>query len=261
MMSALYDDAAEVVHQVFNLKNMLETIVQHRKEEIVKVWEVVEEVSGGIDMSVIGPEHEHLPPPSADDENNNNTGSSSSGGGGHDDQDRHQWLIHELEQLQTVHENLQDAIEDLQRDQETIGQNLNRLANDLIEPQVDKLVGQDNASLLSVSDRLAELLEKICQGEYGLLSTASVQPPPRSSKRFSVATQNSLRSSTSRPPARERISNTRSSAAMSVRSKRMSVISTASFTSLSSYHQERMLARVSSLSSAFSRSQRSVTKT
>lgn len=170
MMSALYDDAAEVVHQVFNLKNMLETIVQHRKEEIVKVWEVVEEVSGGIDMSVIGPEHEHLPPPSADDENNNNTSSSS--GGGHDDQDRHQWLIHELEQLQTVHENLQDAIEDLQRDQETIGQNLNRLANDLIEPQVDKLVGQDNASLLSVSDRLAELLEKICQGEYGLLSTA-----------------------------------------------------------------------------------------
>ncbi|CDS02745.1 hypothetical protein LRAMOSA00149 [Lichtheimia ramosa] len=251
MMSALYDDAAEVVHQVFNLKNELETIVQHRKEEIVKVWEVVEEVSGGIDMSVIGPEHEH-PPTSTDDESTTNKAA--------EDQDRHQWLVHELEQLQTVHENLQDAIEDLQRDQETIGQNLNRLANELIEPQVDKLVGQGNESLLSVSDRLAELLEKICQGEYGLLSTASVQSQPRVSKRFSVATQNSLRSSTSRPAARERTSNTRSSAAMSVRSKRMSVISTASFTSLSSYHQERMLARVSSLSSAFSRSQRSVTK-
>lgn len=163
MMSALYDDAAEVVHQVFNLKNELETIVQHRKEEIVKVWEVVEEVSGGIDMSVIGPEHEH-PPTSTDDESTTNKAA--------EDQDRHQWLVHELEQLQTVHENLQDAIEDLQRDQETIGQNLNRLANELIEPQVDKLVGQGNESLLSVSDRLAELLEKICQGEYGLLSTA-----------------------------------------------------------------------------------------
>lgn len=95
---------------------------------------------------------------------------------------------------------------------------------------------------------------------FNMIVDLSVQSQPRVSKRFSVATQNSLRSSTSRPPARERTSNTRSSAAMSVRSKRMSVISTASFTSLSSYHQERMLARVSSLSSAFSRSQRSVTK-
>ncbi|KAI9249209.1 hypothetical protein BDA99DRAFT_564557 [Phascolomyces articulosus] len=270
-MNALYDDAAEVAHQVFTLKTELETIVKHRKEEIVKVWEVVEEVSEGIEIV----ETNEVPPPLEEQEIQRDRAE--------EEQDRHQWIIHELEQLQTVHENLQDAIDDLQRDQDNIGQSLRRLATALIEPQVDRLVGQDDASLLTVSDRLTELMERVRYRECGVVSTDSpsavsedqARRASNASKRISVATQNSLRSSVAsaaRPPVektkqpqqqqqsqqpQQRVSHS-THTAIRTEKRRMSIMSTSSFTSLSSYQQDRMLARASTLSSAFSRSQHSL---
>lgn len=161
-MQALYDDAAEVAHQVFVLKTELETIVKHRKEEIVKVWEVVAEVSEGVDAQLIAaakPSKKEPPKETRVEDN-----------------DRHQWIVRELEQLQNVHDNLQEAIEELQREQEEIGQNIRRLASTLIDPQVERLVGQDNTSLLSVSDSLAVLMDRIRHREFGFLS-ADDQPP------------------------------------------------------------------------------------
>ncbi|KAI9493692.1 hypothetical protein BDB00DRAFT_928824 [Zychaea mexicana] len=256
-MNVLYDDAAEVAHQVFTLKTELETIVKHRKEEIVKVWEVVEEVSEGIDII----ESNEIPPPLEEDKKDR----------AEEEQDRHQWIVHELEQLQTVHENLQDAIEELQRDQNNIGKSLRRLATALIEPQVDRLVGQDDASLLTISDRLTELMERVQYRECGVVSTKlpsavsedQARRASNASKRISVATQNSLRSSvvSARPPIekpKQRVPHTNVHTAIRTDKRRMSIMSTSSFTSLSSYQQDRMLARASTLSSAFSRSQHSL---
>lgn len=155
-MTQLYDDAAEVARQVYALKRELETIVRHRKEEVIKVWEVVDDVSAGVDAKAIQPTSQKKPMTT------NLVETTKEG------QDRHQWIIRELEQLQHVHESLQDAIERLKQEQAMIGQRLRQLATAYIEPQVDTLVGQDPLSLLSISDQLAELMDRIRDGELGL---------------------------------------------------------------------------------------------
>lgn len=159
-MTQLYDDAAEVARQVFALKTELETIVRHRKEEVVKVWEVVDEVSEGVDAKAIQchSSNTHHQQPQQRERI--------------EEQDRHQWIIRELEQLYHVHESLQDAIEELKQQQSLIGQSLRQLATAYIEPQVDRLVGQEDDSLLSVSDKLAELMERIRESDIGLRPTA-----------------------------------------------------------------------------------------
>ncbi|KAG0173493.1 hypothetical protein DFQ30_007845 [Apophysomyces sp. BC1015] len=156
-MQGLYDDAADVARQVFALKTELETIVRHRKEEIVKVWEVVDEVSEGIDATLMQP---NAPKPQAQDKKERT-----------EEQDRHQWIVRELEQLQNVHDNLQEAIEELKREQNEIGQHLRQFAATLIEPQVDKLVGQTDGSLLTMSDRLVNLMDHVRDRDLGLSST------------------------------------------------------------------------------------------
>lgn len=261
-MTALYDEAAEVAHQVFTLKTELETIVQHRKEEIVKVWEVVDEVSEGVNQQQ---QQQQQPKPASQEDQ----GEAPKSEERVEDQDRHQWIIRELEQLQNVNESLQEAIEDLQREQDEIGQKLRRLATALIEPQVNCLVGQDESSLLTVSDRLSELMERVRHQGFGMSghTTSDKSPLPHAStaatadgRRFSVATQNSMRSSIAPRTVPRPQTHARMSAATRA-SQRMSVMSTASFTSLSSYQQDRMLARASTLSSAFSRSQHSLVQT
>lgn len=173
-MTQLYDDAAEVARQVFALKTELETIVRHRKEEVVKVWEVVDEVSEGVDAKSIQcqqqmqqqqqpQKQQKVPLQVVADQGEQQQQQERI-----EEQDRHQWIVRELEQLQHVHESLQDAIAELKQEQAMIGQSLRQLASVFIEPQVDKLVGQDEESLLSVSDRLAELMDRVRDNEIGL---------------------------------------------------------------------------------------------
>ncbi|KAI9249541.1 hypothetical protein BY458DRAFT_525521 [Sporodiniella umbellata] len=155
-MSQLYDDAAEVARQVFALKTELETIVRHRKEEVVKVWEVVDEVSESVKVKMA----QCLPGvPPADRVRSPET---------QEDQDRHQWILRELEQLQHAYETLQVAVHELKQEQAIIGQSLKQLGSELIEPQVHCLVGQEPTSLLAVSDQLTELIEHIKQDDLGL---------------------------------------------------------------------------------------------
>lgn len=174
-MTQLYDDAAEVARQVFALKTELETIVRHRKEEVVKVWEVVDEVSEGVVAKSIQCQQQLQQMPQKQSQPQNQQQQSMAD---HDhaaqqkeraeEQDRYQWIVRELEQLQYVHESLEDAIEELKQEQAMISQTLCQLATVFIEPQVDKLVGQDEASLFSVSDRLAELMNRVKDSELGL---------------------------------------------------------------------------------------------
>lgn len=176
-MTQLYDDAAEVARQVFALKTELETIVRHRKEEVIKVWEVVDEVSEGVDAKAIQCQKQ---------KSSSVLGALASGHTQQkeriEEQDRHQWIIRELEQLQHVHESLQEAIEGLKQEQAMIGQRLRQLASSYIEPQVDKLVGQDHDSLLSVSDKLAELMERIRDSELGLRPVSFWTPGVKSTE-------------------------------------------------------------------------------
>lgn len=179
-MAVLYDDAAEVAQQVFVLKTELETIVRHRKEEVIKVWEVVDEVSEGVNARALelqqnqaiqnqqrGPNNpqQHQKQPNAVHE-------VPSHGSREEEKDRHQWIVRELEQLQHVHDGLEDSIEGLKREQVVIGENLKQLATTLIEPQVDRLVGSEDDSILSVSDKLAELMDRIKDSELGLKPTS-----------------------------------------------------------------------------------------
>lgn len=178
-MTQLYDDAAEVARQVFALKTELETIVRHRKEEVVKVWEVVDEVSEGVDAKSIQcqqqmqqqqqpQKQQKIPLQTVADQGQQQQQQQQQQQERIEEQDRHQWIVRELEQLQRVHESLQDAIDELKQEQAMIGQSLRQLASVFIEPQVDKLVGQDEESLLSVSDRLAELMDRVRDNEIGL---------------------------------------------------------------------------------------------
>ncbi|GAA5809234.1 hypothetical protein MFLAVUS_002639 [Mucor flavus] len=272
-MTQLYDDAAEVARQVFALKTELETIVRHRKEEVVKVWEVVDEVSEGVDAKAI--QCQKKPGLGL-------TTSTIQQKERVEEQDRHQWIIRELEQLQHVHESLQEAIEGLKQEQAMIGQSLRQLATSYIEPQVDKLVGQDEGSLLSVSDRLAELMERVRDSELGLRPasiwqrttesrTKTTGTGPRVPNKNAIANTNRLsrlsaatnrlsistltsKSSYAKSETRRISTATATTAAPSIRDKkRMSMISATSLSSLSSYQQERMLARASNLSSVLSK--------
>ncbi|CEP08982.1 hypothetical protein [Parasitella parasitica] len=321
-MTQLYDDAAEVARQVFSLKTELETIVRHRKEEVVKVWEVVDEVSEGVDAKSTQCQqqthqqqqpqaHHHHQQPQKEKrvplQVVADQGQQQQQQERIEEQDRHQWIVRELEQLQHVHESLQDAIDELKQEQAMIGQSLRQLATVFIEPQVDRLVGQDEESLLCVSDRLAELMDRVRDNDIGLrpasfscLSTsesdvaslpakstttdvgpridnaneqaaATTTPIANSTpnnnrlsrlsaatNRLSISTYNSNRSSfLVRSPSSVVLdgnNNKRLSTAISIRTdkKRMSMISATSLSSLSSYQQERMLARASKLSNALS---------
>lgn len=164
-MTQLYADAAEVARQVYVFKTEVEMIIRHRKEEVVKVWEVVDEVSVGIDTTAAT---QHYQPTSNSSSNTMKRNDTSLARTGDDDQDRHQWILRELERFQIVHENLQDAIEELKRQQADIGQRIRHVASSLIDPQVDRLVGQGESSLLSISDYLAELMDGIRIHDLGL---------------------------------------------------------------------------------------------
>lgn len=311
-MTQLYDDAAEVARQVFALKTELETIVRHRKEEVVKVWEVVDEVSEGVDAKAIQCQQQQQQAQTQPQQQQKSSttalgalasvGSSTQQKERIEEQDRHQWIIRELEQLQHVHESLQDAIEELKQQQAIIGQSLRQLATAYIEPQVDKLVGQGDDSLLSVSDNLAELMDRIRDSEIGLRpvsfwlpskkevqkttaptpaatnattgtgprvpagSKPNINNPNRLSRlsaatsRLSAATFSSTRSSNYGRPHSSVIhdnNSKRMSTTISIRTekKRMSIISAASLSSLSSYQQERMMAKASNLSNVLSKAQ------
>ncbi|ORZ06888.1 hypothetical protein BCR42DRAFT_383606 [Absidia repens] len=307
-MTTLYGDAAEVARQVYVFKTEVEMIIRHRKEEVVKVWEVVDEVSVGIDTNAAAQQHQqereqkqqaqsttkeshHLTDRHHYQQQQAPASSVTRAAEGEtDDQDRHQWILRELERFQIVHENLQDAIEELKREQADIGQRIRHVATSLIEPQVDRLVGQSERSLLSISDCLAELMDGIRIHDLGLnldekdtgstmISTSSNgTSPARFSRLTSLSnstTHKSPPSSPSTPHHRLSIvsgrsastaaglggtavanNNKRSSLAMSIRTsdrKRMSVMSTSSLSSLSSYQQERMLSRASNLSQVLSK--------
>ncbi|RCI03883.1 hypothetical protein CU098_010454 [Rhizopus stolonifer] len=244
-MTQLYDDAAEVARQVFALKTELETIVRHRKEEVVKVWEVVDEVSESVKAKIAQCQKTHT------------SQEVKQSPAKEEDQDRHQWIIRELEQLQHAYESLQVAINELKQEQAMIGQNLKQLASQLIEPQVNCLVGQEPTSLLSVSDQLTELIDRIRKDDLGLrpISFWSQQfkledtPMAQVNHRLSCisAANQRLPSSSSGRSLYSKPSPVRTD------KKRMSVISATSLSSLSSYQQERMMSKASNLSQALSK--------
>ncbi|CAO3628714.1 unnamed protein product [Cunninghamella echinulata] len=294
LLQELYDEAAEVAQQVYAFKTEVEMIIQHRKEEVVKVWEVVDEVSVAIDnndliSSDYRQQQQSSSPPSTEqalDENGNPILPSSSSAlpphlmdkseDDNDDQERHQWILRELERFHVIHENLQDAIEDLKREEADIGQRVRQVASTLIEPQVEKLVGQSDQSLLSISDYLAELMDGIRIHDLGInmeeestgssvistngtntrlsrLTSLGNDTNKLSQQRISLTSTRST-SLSARPSIIEQ--SKRLSMAMSIRTpdkKRMSMISSSSLSSLSSYQQERMLSRASNLSSIISR--------
>lgn len=57
----------------------------------------------------------------------------------------------------------------LQRDQRENAHTLRQLGTAYIEPKMNELVGQDDASPLTISDRLADLLERVWQHEFGCI--------------------------------------------------------------------------------------------
>ncbi|KAI8338374.1 hypothetical protein BC941DRAFT_373695 [Chlamydoabsidia padenii] len=281
-MTNLYGDAAEVARQVYVFKTEVEMIIRHRKEEVVKVWEVVDEVSAGIDTSAATQQYQQEADPTKRKKASlaahltdrqqapGETATSSTT----EDQDRHQWILRELERFQIVHENLQDAIEELKRQQADIGQRIRHVASSLIDPQVDRLVGQGEYSLLSISDYLAELMDGIRIHDFGLnldekdtgstmISSTNLNHV-RSSRLTSLSNSATTHKSPPLSPSsphhrlsmvsgRSTAANTkRISLAMSIHTtdnrKRMSIMSTSSLSSLSSYQQERMLSRASNLS-------------
>ncbi|ORZ17827.1 hypothetical protein BCR42DRAFT_350241 [Absidia repens] len=318
-MTVLYGNAAEIAQRVRSFKDEMETVIRHRKEEIVEVWEVVDDVSVGIDTSTVIQQHQHEIPSSAtyqqqvdtarlpttvmsssssfspsDRQHQRHQGSATSTEID-DEQDQQQLIIRGLERFQLFHEHLQDDIEALKNDQAEIDQRIRYATDSLIEPQVDRLVGQDDGSLLSISDSLVALMDGICLHNLGLhldenkkpgttkirsnnrnrkptlpiQNSSAVNPPSSLSSssstttttndprliRLSTVSARSSRTASTMPTSAA--NNRRISLAQSMRiptnRKRTSVMSTSSLSSLSSYQQERMLSRASTLSQALGR--------
>ncbi|CAO3598400.1 unnamed protein product [Absidia cylindrospora] len=297
-MTMLYGNAAEVAQRVRSFKDEVETVIRHRKEEIVEVWEVVDDVSVGIDTSAAIQLHQQetiassttyqqqmnsaMSPTisSPPDQRHQDSGTD-------DEQDQQQLIIRGLERFQIFHEHLQDDIETLKNDQAEIDQRIRYATDALIEPQVDRLVGQGDCSLLSLSDSLVELMDGIRLHDLGLhldenkktetttrirnrgsndahrkppLTIQNNTPLPSSSSaandpllvRLSTVSARSSRTASTMPPSAA--NSRRISLAHSMRiptnRKRTSIMSTSSLSSLSSYQQERMLSRASTLSQA-----------
>ncbi|KAI8344279.1 hypothetical protein BC941DRAFT_491902 [Chlamydoabsidia padenii] len=267
-MITLYTEAAEVARQVYVFKTEVEMIIRHRKEEVVKVWEVVDEVSVGIDTSAATLQHQQEQTTISSNPADRHKQIQTTEEVESEDQDRYQWIIRELERFHIVHENLQDAIEELKREQMEIGQRIRQMMTLLIEPQVDLLVGQGDSSLLSVSDYLTELMDGIRMHDLDFNSddTGVNSAEQKDQARLSHLNTNKISSTVSSSPHHRLsllsgksnpTSSKRISLALSMHTptdrKRMSAMSTSSLSSLSSYQQERMLSRASTLSQALSR--------
>ncbi|KAI8989343.1 hypothetical protein BDB01DRAFT_904073 [Pilobolus umbonatus] len=281
-MAQLYDNAAEVARQVSALKSELRKIVGQRKEEVINIWKVVHEVSESVGIKTNANNTKNIT--KNQEENglylfNKHTrpASASNKKKRPDDQERHDWIIRELEQLKNIYENLQDQIQDLKRDQALINEELKQLTITLIEPQLEKLIGKDGESLLRVTDKISLLMDHIKADEFGLMISISSKPSMstrdsiRSSDRFS-ASKNSLLTSTSahtsqsgRLSCQKKFLESNTKGLSSIISstsdrKQPTVTSTTTLSSLLSHQQQRLVKRTSELSSALSKVKRESNK-
>jgi hypothetical protein len=150
----LYENSVQVLKQVIILKKELEIIVTHRKEEVAKVWEVLDDVSSNIRFKNDGTNHK------------DNLPKTSSSGIRVEELDRHRWIIYELEQLQHVYDQLQYSIDNLNREQNNLEERINMFGTSLIDPQKNTLFGE--GSVTSTCEKLSELMAQVKHANFGL---------------------------------------------------------------------------------------------
>ncbi|KAM3586816.1 hypothetical protein VKS41_001872 [Umbelopsis sp. WA50703] len=154
-LNFMVEDLSDVQRQVFNLKRELEIVIQHRKEEIIKVWEVVNDVREGVfqnyasGMSVNGTAQREFPP------------QQKAADGIAIDQDQQELIFNELEQYHLLHESLLNALEQQRKDQTKISsQVLPNLIN-VLQAQQKFLMESDKPSIMETTLTLGELIDSI----------------------------------------------------------------------------------------------------
>lgn len=169
-LNFMCEDLSDVQRQVFVLKRELEIVIQHRKEEIIKVWEVVNDVRDGVlqnyasNLSVNGGKREiSQKQPDSD-------------GDAHD-QEQQDMILNELEQYHIVHENLLSALEQQRKDQTKISSQTLPNIIAILSSQQEILMASDLPSIMDTTLTLGDLIDCVRMRElakpamFGHIST------------------------------------------------------------------------------------------
>lgn len=154
-LNFMVEDLSDVQRQVFNLKRELEIVIQHRKEEIIKVWEVVNDVREGVfqnyssNMSVNGVGQREFPP------------QHKASDGIALDQEQQELIFNELEQYHLLHESLLSALEQQRQDQTKISSQVLPNIQNVLQTQQKFLMDSDKPSIMETTLTLGELIDSI----------------------------------------------------------------------------------------------------
>lgn len=179
-LNYMCDDLSDIQRQVFVLKRELEIVIQHRKEEIIKVWEVVNDVRDGVLQNY--PANGPIP-------NGTKGGSSQISQDRNDeaDQEQQDLILNELEQYHIVHESLLSALEQQRKDQTKISsQTLPNIITTL-QSQQEALMASDEPSIMESTLVLGDLIDSVRKRELGISPMFSQLSVENQSIRSSLA--------------------------------------------------------------------------
>ncbi|KAI9279718.1 hypothetical protein BC943DRAFT_363723 [Umbelopsis sp. AD052] len=153
------EDLSDIQRQVFVLKRELEIVIQNRKEEIIKVWEVVNDVRDGVLMNY--PANGSIP----NGTNGDFSPMSAERNDDAQDQEQHDAILNELEQYHIVHENLLSALEQQRKDQTKISSQTLPNIIATLHSQQEALLASDEPSIMESTLVLGDLIDSVRKRE------------------------------------------------------------------------------------------------
>ncbi|OZJ05883.1 hypothetical protein BZG36_00910 [Bifiguratus adelaidae] len=190
-INMLYDELDDVRLQMFDLQKELDIVIHNRKEEIEKVWEVVNEVRESVSVGALARMNSRAPDDTAALRQRERqervrlrlsaTTQKLSHETAKEEKERHELIIQELEQLRNVHTLLLTRLDECKREQLAVKDHNLRLATSLMDRERQRLsgkrmenvpVGEEAAqkALEDITEELVDTLNMIRRKDLGLAS-------------------------------------------------------------------------------------------
>ncbi|KAH8554577.1 hypothetical protein BGW37DRAFT_405434, partial [Umbelopsis sp. PMI_123] len=158
-LNYMCEDLSDIQRQVFVLKRELEIVIQHRKEEIIKVWEVVNDVRDGVLHNYSANTAAHNSSKGESSQNQQEPGDEAQ------DQEQQELILNELEQYYIVHENLLSALEQQRKDQTKISSSTLPTIISTLQSQQEALMASDEPSIMETTLVLGHLIDSVRKRE------------------------------------------------------------------------------------------------
>lgn len=155
LLNFMCEDLSDIQRQVFVLKRELEIVIQHRKEEIIQVWEVVNDVRDGVFQNYASNNAVHA---GGKRELSKNQKVSDDEGL---DQEQRDMIFNELEQYHIVHESLLSALEQQRKDQTKISSQTLPNIISVLQSQQETLMSSDEPSIMETTLTLGDLIDSV----------------------------------------------------------------------------------------------------